>query len=104
MDRDRECFSVTRLFLLKIIPCFPVGTHTQTSPQPTVLSLSISIKETSLFVVSWQVESVGWGASVCKKATVLEKRDGVDGGESMGLNGGRDLERGRFTPPCPLRV
>lgn len=31
-QRWRECFSATRLFLLKIIPCLPVGTHTQTTP------------------------------------------------------------------------
>lgn len=41
-QRWRESFSATRLFLLKIIPCSPVGTHTQTTPQPPVLSLSIS--------------------------------------------------------------
>ncbi len=31
-----ESFSATRLFLLKIIPCSPVATHTQTTPQPSV--------------------------------------------------------------------
>lgn len=73
-DRDGESVSVPQdYFLLKIIPCSPVGTHTQTPPQPSVLSLSISIKETSLFVVSWQAERAGWGANVCKEAMALDK-------------------------------
>lgn len=68
-DKDRESVSVSQdYFLLKIIPCSPVGTHTQTLPQPSVLSLSISIKETSLFIVSWQAERAGQGVSVCKEA------------------------------------
>jgi len=76
-DRDRESISVSQdYFLLKIIPCFPVGTHTQTPPQPSVLSLSISIKETSLFIVSWQAERAGRGAIVCKEAQCWS----VDGG------------------------
>ena len=43
-DRDGERVSVPQdyFFLLKIIPCSPVGTHTQTTTQPSVLSLSIS--------------------------------------------------------------
>lgn len=79
-DRERECFSATRLFLLKIIPCSPVGTHTQTPPQLSVLSPSLSMNETSLFVVSWQAERACRGAKVCKEVAVLEEGESVDGG------------------------
>lgn len=104
-----ECFNATRLFLLlKIIPCSFAGTHTQTPPPPSVLSSSISINETSLYVMCRQMKRAGWGwgANVCKEATALEKGRGVRRcwSQCRCLTGGKDFERGGFTPPCPLRV
>jgi len=46
-----------------------------------------------------------WGASVCKEATVMEKREWIGGGARTGLNGGRELERGiysSFSSPCVM--
>lgn len=72
-DRDRV-FQCHKIIFIENNPMFsPVGTHTQTPPQPSVLSLGISINETSLLVVSWQAERVGWGVKVCEEATASEE-------------------------------
>lgn len=104
IERVFQCHKI--IYLLKIIPCSPVGTHTQTPPQPSVLSLSISIKETSLFIVSWQAERAGRVAIVCKEAQCWRRgSEMVDGGVSTGFQRRcGDLEKGRFIPPFPLRV
>lgn len=73
-DRERACFNDTRLFLLKIIPCSPVGTHTQTTPRLSVLSPGLWTNETSLFffgVVSWQAERACRGARVCERVAAF---------------------------------
>lgn len=99
-DRDRESVSVSQdYFLLKIIPCSPVGTHTQTPPQPPVLSLNISIEETSLFVRRKSRpgrECVRGGCFIGREEEELRVWT------SVGFNRGKRC-RG-FIPPSPLRV
>lgn len=73
-DGEFQCHKIN--LLKKIIPCSPVATHTQTLPRPSVLSLNISIQETSLFLVSWQVERVGLGAKVCEETTAFGEEGG----------------------------
>lgn len=96
-NREVGCFNATRLFLLlKIIPCSLAATHTQTPPPPSVLSTSVSLNETSLYVMCRRVERAGWGwgAKVCEEATALEMGMRVRRwSKCRCLSGGKDFER-----------
>lgn len=77
-ELEREGFSVTRLFLLEIIPCSPVGTHTQSLPTALRSSHTVAQLRRSLFILSWRVEPLDLGMSVRKQDVVLEE-NGVGG-------------------------
>lgn len=88
-----------------MFPC--CYSHTK-APTPSVLSSSVSINETSLYVVCRRVKRAGWGwgAKVCEGAMALELGMRVRRwSECRCLTGVKDFGRGAFTPPpCPLRV
>lgn len=70
---EREHVSMAQdYFLLKIIPCSPVGTHTQTTPRLSVFSPGLWTNETSLFFF-WCGELAS-GESMPGRESVRESR------------------------------
>jgi len=55
-----------------MFPCWYSHTNTPTAVRPLTESLDKGDK--SFFVLNWQVERAGLGASVCKEATALKER------------------------------